>query len=152
MSIIAAVVLPSKLSELLELAVRDALTCEAEPARYRLDMGSWHSPGRDGVCHVCLAGAVLAQTLGVPAGKWVTWDSVEDQAELVAINEMRIGSFSDAAICLGLAHDDLALEEASELVRENLPNLGDEGDEAPDYRAPWETYLRAASVLREAGL
>lgn len=143
-------ILPNKLSDLLELAVRDSLKCEAEPARYRLDMGSWHSPGRDGICHVCLAGAVLAQTLGVAADEWVNWTDVKGQAKLQAINEMRVGSFDDAAICLGLAHDDLALEEASELVRESLPNLGD--DEAGNYHAPWDTYFKAASVLREAGL
>lgn len=61
MSMIA---LPNTLSGLLELAVQDAQKCEALPELYRLDMGQWHTP-EAGVCVICMAGAVIAQTLGV---------------------------------------------------------------------------------------
>jgi hypothetical protein len=55
--------LPDKLSELLELAMRDLEAVEADP-RYRVDMSHWHEPRRDSeFCLVCLAGAVMAKTL-----------------------------------------------------------------------------------------
>jgi hypothetical protein len=53
--------LPDKPSELIRLAVKDMQLCEADP-RYKLDMRSWHRPV-EGACHVCMAGAVMAQTL-----------------------------------------------------------------------------------------
>lgn len=49
-------------SELLRLAVADVRKCLRSP-RYRVDMTDWHSPAPDGVCEVCIAGAVMAQEL-----------------------------------------------------------------------------------------
>lgn len=159
--------LPSKLSDLLELAVRDAQKCEAQPERFRLDMGKWHSPLNSGVCAVCMAGAVLAQTVGMGDDKEIIWSDLDDWSGVRAINEMRTGDFCDAAVILDVALSDdrvaAALLTAERLVKENLPEVSDEeendedgfdreDDESPGYRAPWETYTRAAAILREAGL
>lgn len=54
--------LPDKPSDLIELALTDLEKCESDPY-YEIDMGSWHHP-EDGKCLVCLAGAVMAQSLG----------------------------------------------------------------------------------------
>ena len=58
---------PQKLSDLLELAIADA--CELERYDYKPTWTTWHrrNPG-DGRCMVCLAGAVIARTLGCAAG------------------------------------------------------------------------------------
>lgn len=55
--------LPSKLSDLLALALNDLKAVEADP-NYTVDMKNWHRPDKD-VCAVCLAGAVMAKSLGV---------------------------------------------------------------------------------------
>lgn len=52
--------LPDKPSQLIRVALRDLEKCERSK-KYKIDMDMWYSP--NGVCKVCLAGAVLAQTL-----------------------------------------------------------------------------------------
>ena len=55
---------PAKLSALLALAVGD-MERMMEDDRYHPDSGEWHRPhAPTGRCHACLAGAVLAGTLG----------------------------------------------------------------------------------------
>src|SRR6187431_2046651 len=103
--------LPNKLSDLLELAVRDAQACEADP-RYRLDMSAWHVPDGVGPCRVCMAGAVMAQTIHLAPSERATLfmgvsqaPAVDESArQLLAINDMRTGDFDDA--CDRLAIDD----------------------------------------------
>lgn len=57
--------------ELLKLAVGDARKLEAT-GRYRYDGESWHTQSTDGVCIVCLAGAVVAKRGAVsPAARVV---------------------------------------------------------------------------------
>ena len=51
-----------KLSDLLLCALNDLRACEDDP-NYRISMGEWHLPLQDGTCGVCLAGAVMAQSL-----------------------------------------------------------------------------------------
>lgn len=58
--------LPDKPSELIRVALADLRKVEAMPSVYRVDMNDWHVPHPDGVCEVCLAGAVMAQTFGAP--------------------------------------------------------------------------------------
>lgn len=55
--------LPNKPSKLIRLAIKDLEAVEKNP-RYTIDMTTWHTPssGLKG-CFVCLAGAVMAQTL-----------------------------------------------------------------------------------------
>lgn len=54
--------LPDTLSGLLRVAVNDYLSCLQDP-HYGINMLQWHEPGKD-VCYVCLAGAVMARSLG----------------------------------------------------------------------------------------
>lgn len=61
--------LPDKLSDLLELAVNDAMSLE-NSNNYVLNMLDWHSPYVETTgtkCNVCMAGAVMACTLKVPS-------------------------------------------------------------------------------------
>ena len=56
--------LPKTPSALIRLALADLRACEADD-RYEVHMTYSHVPV-EGVCHVSLAGAVMAQTLGLP--------------------------------------------------------------------------------------
>lgn len=59
--------LPDNRSELLHLAVVD-FTSVTKDSRYVVDMGNWHRPiPQSDRCAVCLAGAVIAKTLGADA-------------------------------------------------------------------------------------
>lgn len=53
-----------KPSELITLALDDLAKCRADP-KFEINMQEWYTPewGDKGPCHVCLAGAVIAQTL-----------------------------------------------------------------------------------------
>lgn len=59
--------LPDVPSELIRLALSDLEKCEASES-YAINMLDWHLP-EFGVCHVCLAGAVMAQSLGAYIGE-----------------------------------------------------------------------------------
>jgi hypothetical protein len=132
--------LPDKPSELLTLALADLESVEKDP-RYRVDMGDWHKPYPE-YCSVCLAGAVMAQTinmspkkLGVPSSF-----SKEISGKLLALDAIRRGF-------VALAVSDLGIE---------LP------DDFPDYvpvayyerdRNKFFSDMRAmAALLREHGL
>ena len=52
---------PAKLSELLRMAIRDGRTLDQ--AKYEPKSKVWHYPTEEGLCEICLAGAVLAGTL-----------------------------------------------------------------------------------------
>lgn len=58
-----------KPSSLIRLALADLKACEADPD-YKIDMRTWHEPFwktvDKKVCHVCLAGTVLAKSLDAP--------------------------------------------------------------------------------------
>ena len=92
--------LPKTPSALIRAALRDLRECE-DDNRYVVDMEEWHRPvhycGRE-VCHVCLAGAVLAQTLGAPRERRILdydleqYGRVEDG--LRALDCFRLGEIS----------------------------------------------------------
>lgn len=156
--------LPNKLSQLLRLAVADAQKCEAMPEKYRLDMAVWHLPDEEsGKCAVCMAGSVLAQTLRADPGTLVGIRDTgyENESKLAAINLMRAGSFYSAYLELNdgdepSANQEPILETAGDLVLSNYKpdHAPEDGEDATELfgRAGWDTYLKAAAVLEEAGL
>jgi len=57
--------LPDKIGDLIRLAVKDLTLCESSP-KYGINMNIWHARNEeDNICYVCLAGSVMAQSLGV---------------------------------------------------------------------------------------
>lgn len=54
--------LPGTLHQMLALAVADARRIDRND--YLPSFGDWHTPTDDGLCAICLAGSVLAGTLG----------------------------------------------------------------------------------------
>jgi len=146
--------LPKTLSGWLELAVQDAMKCEVDK-NYKMDMQIWHGPldsARNGPCHVCMAGAVIAKTCGAELNTDVLPDSFEGgdvEYGLHAIDKMRVGDFFRAHDAIDL-HQELshgqcaALEEIGELVLA--------GFDTRISRADWDTYLEAAKILKRHGL
>jgi hypothetical protein len=86
--------LPKKLSELIRLALTDLRKVERNK-NYKVDMNTWHTP--NGVCRVCLAGAVMAGTLGAdPTTVAAPSYYGRDSGKLAALDEVRCGYLEDA--------------------------------------------------------
>lgn len=86
------VTLPNTLHELLTLALDDI---ERLGDGYQLDMGAWHMP-YDGVCYVCMAGAIMAMTIEYPETMYVIPDHTDFDSKLRAVNRIRIGKLRGA--------------------------------------------------------
>lgn len=100
--------LPDKPSELIRLALADLRKCEADP-RYEIDMDQWHMP-IDGKCCVCLAGAVMGQSLSVMLNApYEPGAFNKDTArKLHALDSFRCGGVSYGLFDLGLAEWEYA--------------------------------------------
>jgi len=137
--------LPSALSALLRLAVADAKKCEADP-RYSLHMSAWHiSPSYYGdKCWVCMAGAVMAQTLKIPLTVNRSPLDFDDdtEAKLGAINDMRCGFLISACQAVGVHLPKELLKELGQTVVDRFMH--------DLRRAPWETYEAVADELERA--
>lgn len=91
----ATATLPDKPSELIRVALADLRKCEADE-RYEIDMSEWHLPDGDGGCFVCLAGAVMAKSLGAEEDDEVTpdnyfLDECGTERKLRALDDFRCG-------------------------------------------------------------
>lgn len=83
--------LPTLPSALLRAALRDLKACEADNG-YDISMVAWHSPGNPN-CSVCLAGSVMAQSLGAKPGSMYHPTDFDTgvTACLLALNMFRVG-------------------------------------------------------------
>lgn len=136
--------LPTKLSELLRLAVKDAQACELDPA-VELNMYQWHFPQDEGPCLVCMAGAVMHCTLGTDPEEMLTpHDAAAWRTSLLAIDRLRTGGLRQAALWLDIVVDDYTHALFGAIVGGDF--------DADAGRASWETYIRAAQYLEEQGL
>ena len=101
--------LPELPSAFLRLAITDLRSIIDNPA-YEIYMNSWHEPALNskyGKCAVCLAGAVMANTLDVPIQKAVApyedkYFTPHDSKRLDALDSFRSGRISDGLIRLNL--------------------------------------------------
>lgn len=94
--------LPDKLSNLLELALADLAKVEADK-RYVVNMDLWHIPTYGGdiypaLCRVCLAGAVIAGSLGGNIRKHLVPYNFDEKtkSKLFAIDCLRSGMIDTA--------------------------------------------------------
>lgn len=124
--------LPRKLSDLLELALNDLEKAENSKT-HAVSMDVWYKPHKGGKCLVCLAGSVMAFSLGVKVDESIsTTDSVgwcplnfakfslsdksfytnQDADALSALNALRTGQVSSAAemIDILLINGDVAYD------------------------------------------
>ena len=90
--------LPDKMYQLLRLALSDLDKCNKDKS-YRLCMGNWHIPDvLDDVCHVCMAGAVMAKTLNADKNKVLRLEDFKGltRTKLRAIDYIRQLYFDEA--------------------------------------------------------
>lgn len=86
------------LSGVLELALKD-LELVGKDKSYRVNFGAWHTTNeRSKLCHVCLAGAVIAKTLKCPPYITTYPSSFTNKAQkrLHALNDVRTGDVIQA--------------------------------------------------------
>lgn len=122
--------LPDKPSELIRVALVDLRKCEADK-RYHIDMNQWHVPVRptqveenvdEHTCMVCLAGAVMGQTLEVPLNYYASrisprFDS-DTQCKLGAINYFRVGNLIDAFRLLSILDVSITAPTITEYIND----------------------------------
>lgn len=136
--------LPTKLSDLLRLSVKDAKACEDDP-RYLLNMAYWHEPDpKRNLCFVNTAGAIMAKTLGVPHDELRYPGDFDEDLEkaLEAVDEMRRGG-----IRLTEHDSKRKMAAASKYCRHISYHFNERL-----CRAPWDIYLEAADYLEREGL
>lgn len=142
--------LPDRLSDLIRVALADLRKVE-KSKRYVVDMTRWHAneENEEGAlrCHVCLAGAVMAKTLGIRADCNTNPDLIDPfsrdvRKKLLALDEVRKGNVSAALYLLD--------------PRASLPAVIDGWQEAPPYvhsSKAFHKYLGdLADQLQAAGL
>lgn len=104
---ITEVELPEKLSDLLELALKDLAKVERSK-KYIVDMLDWHLPLKNGKCKVCLAGAVLAKTQKLPLNVDFTDITLGDDSKFYALDDIRRGRIRSALVSMNLRyHGDI---------------------------------------------
>jgi len=144
--------LPEQLSELMRIALKD----EAKAFRsthYKIDMDDWHTPllGQ-GVCEVCLAGAVMAYELGMNPNMNASPGTFKDeglQRKLSALDEIRQGNI-DYAIAI---MKNIAISEACDLLVLLGVPVAMEVCEHSRYRLYWRRDMfKIVRVLEKAGL
>lgn len=125
-TITAAVALPTTLSELILVGVRDMEALD--PARYEPRFGVWHEPAMSSdACYVCLAGAVMAGTLGADIDRNYNAEDYDllTCRQLYALDHARTGSYYRALALLSDDPDGLAVTPvqgaAIDRERENFP-------------------------------
>lgn len=99
--------LPDLPSQLIRLALKD-LDATLKDPRYIVDMEIWHVPSHNDICHVCLAGAVMAKSLNQPPD-YATNPSIFDLdtgQKLHALDFFRTGSVLTALELLDIIKPD----------------------------------------------
>ena len=100
--------LPNLPSELITLALKDLVSCEADPD-YEIDMTGWHTPwtesseSDDSVCLVCFAGAVIAKTFdSSPKEDYDHMDFGDiNRPKLIALDHFRQGFIDEGLDLFG---------------------------------------------------
>lgn len=127
--------LPDLPSALIRLALSDLRDVEKLSDVYVVDMDLWHEPGGagDSRCAVCLAGAVVARTLGFsPEDRRILY-RISDQTrrKMRALNAFRQGLVSDAMqTMLENSREYLDNEELFDGMRTDVPEYSEETREA----------------------
>lgn len=92
--------LPDKMSELIRVALGDLREAEKAPDVV-VDMGQWKAV-LGGICHVCLAGAVMRKAVAANIDSHPSDFSFDTADKLTALDWLRDGLVDGAARCLGM--------------------------------------------------
>ena len=150
--------LPDKASELILVALLDLERVEMDPA-YEVDMDMWHNPD-EGLCSVCLAGAVIA-THGRASKSAVVWPwnyPGETEDKLHALDYFRGGHLAKglSALTAGFASTaspmSLRVFDFSPEAKKQLNALMMGWLSYGDSPEAFKTQMRElAAILREDG-
>lgn len=148
--------LPEKPSALLRLAVNDAKAVRRRK-NTTLDMRAVASVRADGLCHACMAGAVMLRSLGMKPDP-VSNDDREYSGNLSCSELYGTGDYPTPfqridAMREGYFHYNTpgATPEQSSALAVAARKIRDRYDERLG-RAPWPVYLEAAEILEAVGL
>jgi hypothetical protein len=92
-----SVKLPDHPGDLIRLAVLDLVETASDTKHFKIDMGVWFWPDiASGVCEVCMAGAVMAQTLHANRRySYRPWQYKDDtERKLRALDNFRCGNIA----------------------------------------------------------
>ena len=164
--------LPDKLSAVMRVALKDEAYVHRSPM-YRVNMDYWHTPvftadDKIEFCEVCLAGAVMAGTLGADINKeynqrdWPENKTVNGNIakKLRALDCIRHGSITIALItfdinCPPVRECDHLMDEIRDKIGEAPQYHGgpDEDLSWPDDRKAWRKWMfQCAKELEARGL
>ena len=134
--------LPKTPSALIRAALRDLRACEADD-RYVVDMDEWHGPATDDrgkeVCKVSLAGAVMAQTLGLPREQFIYCADLDLQhSRRVKDGLHALDCFQRGLLKEGLRRMKKDIEEIP--THEEYEKYGWVTDYDPTDPAEWEQF------------
>lgn len=138
--------LPDKLSDVLELAIKDLEEVEKLEDKYRIDMGSWHVANSH--CAVCLGGSLIARSGNADPTMILSPDIFDTKTsnKIQAMDHCRVHDFNTALQLFGELNYTKR-REVSTAVRECIEFVSYE-------RSPTEfkNNMRiAAKQLREMG-
>lgn len=136
---------------ILKRAVEDAMAVK-EMNGYKLDMGKWHMP--NGVCKVCMAGAVMVRTLQVSRTQELDpADFTEGvSSKLFAVNNMRIGNMVGAFRQVYGRFAEMSTTQNAALCEARLAVIGSIAKHSRRGHADWKIYLRVVDILAAVGL
>jgi len=139
--------LPNKPSKLLTLALTD-MGKARRSKKYILEMSLWHSPEyvREN-CEVCMAGTVMAFSLGADPERSYGCNSFgpRNYLKLIAINCFRSGSITRAFISLSITVKDADLQTLVATYHDTMKNP------PKDYRRSVYYWRRFIKKLKELG-
>lgn len=160
----AACRLPKKPSALIRLAIEDLKKAEKSKL-YTIDMGRYHSgaeynPGTCSLppCIICMAGAVIAFSLGAPPTKSLTPSDFSEEVDtaLEAINHLRAGSIGYALEELGTpktkiakAYKAFGFPKNAEFWEAEIDTVTDYADDSRKFK---KEMLAMADTLESVGL
>ena len=102
--------LPDNPSDLIEMALADLRKVERSRL-YTVNMATWHTPANRR-CHVCLAGSVMAMTLGASPKDEVDYTEYGEEVsrKLDALNDFRRGRVGEGLLTMGFRDHPMACE------------------------------------------
>lgn len=98
--------LPDKPSELILVAIDDLVKCEEDP-NYSIFMYDWHAPIFKEPCYVCLAGSVMAKSLGADVKESLVPSSFDHDTsnKLIALDNFRVGNVQGGMQLMNIKND-----------------------------------------------
>ena len=160
--------LPDTLHEMLNVAIKDMEACIQAAETYCFNANVWHEPCEPELhdisrCQICVAGAVIAKTLGANLYTSYNPEDFEEEgvcAKLEALDHIRTGQFGTALAFMQLAtgkqeHECFITAKQSmklqQVYDENCEPYYDFGSNA-EAQYLVEGFKKLASAMQEMGI